>query len=293
MTGLLTLLAIDCKKIKIQIESDDLLKIFDGVINSETLTNFAQQLVQRGISKHRGVRNPYHPEDDLVNRFDTIVDKEQRSPGKRPFLIDLTNPHRGIQNVKRETEVPNHNVVVNKHTETTKDPLDQENELFLSGNEVANDDILTEIELPYIPLNDIEVKAKNDAIIEKDATIKQINKEIKNTSDTKQIILTRKDEHNKGLEFIDDRSNFKPIQKRFALKKSESTDLEASTSATQFVPFIRPYRSHLEPVNSCGPNWKQFALHQLAANKLHPIILHSILLRPFIRSLNVTVIVIR
>ncbi|CAH0674008.1 unnamed protein product [Spodoptera exigua] len=222
-TGLLTLLAIDCKKIKIQIESDDLLKIFDGVINSETLTNFAQQLVQRGISKHRGVRNPYHPEDDLVNRFDTIVDKEQRSPGKRPFLIDLTNPHRGIQNVKRETEVPNHNVVVNKHTETTKDPLDQENELFLSGNEVANDDILTEIELPYIPLNDIEVKAKNDAIIEKDATIKQINKEIKNTSDTKQIILTRKDEHNKGLEFIDDRSNFKPIQKRFALKKSEST----------------------------------------------------------------------
>ncbi|XP_022826240.1 uncharacterized protein LOC111356196 [Spodoptera litura] len=230
-TGLLTLLAINGKKIKIQIESEDVLRIFDGVVNSETLRNFAQQLVQRGISKQNGVKNPYHPEDDLVNKYDAVVDKEPQSPlppGKHSFVIDLKNPLRGEENIKREIDVSdqNQNSVIDEYAGPTKDPLDQENEQFLNGNEVPNDDILTEGELP-VSLNNIEVKSKNDTLIEKDVTEKRIKvkKENKKTVDTKRIVLTRKDDNGneKGLELLDDRYNYKPLQKRFVLKKSAST----------------------------------------------------------------------
>uniref|UniRef100_A0A2H1WW78 SFRICE_033507 n=1 Tax=Spodoptera frugiperda TaxID=7108 RepID=A0A2H1WW78_SPOFR len=231
-TGLLTCLAINGKKIKIQIESEDVLKIFDGVVNSETIKNFAQQLVHRGISQHSGLTNPYHPEDDLVNKYDSVSSNEEPSPlppGKHPFVIDLKNPLRVLQNLKKEIDVTNQdqNSVVDNNAEPTNDPLDQENEQFLNGNQVSNDDVLTEIEPAVSSLNNIAVKSKNDTIIEKDVIKKRfkLKTEKKKKADAKKTILTRKDdsENEKGLELLDDRSNFKPIQTRFVLKKEEST----------------------------------------------------------------------
>ncbi|RVE53583.1 hypothetical protein evm_001724 [Chilo suppressalis] len=60
----------NAKEIKIKIDSNDLLKIVGGFINSDNFINFADQIVQRTAMKYGTYNNPYHPEDNIVENFD-------------------------------------------------------------------------------------------------------------------------------------------------------------------------------------------------------------------------------
>lgn len=177
--GLVCLVTTDSKGIKIQFEPDDILKILNGVINSQTVKNFASQIVQRGFSKSMGYNNPYHPEDDLVNTFDATVDKEKKQ-------LQMS---------------PKYNILRNANL----DPLDKDNDNFILGNDVISDDALTDIDHPSKPV----IKATEQVSDKPNEVQKKIVDSVQS-----QRILTRKD--NKQ-EYKDDRLNFKSVQKRFLL----------------------------------------------------------------------------
>ncbi|CAG9787203.1 unnamed protein product [Diatraea saccharalis] len=61
---------INSKEIKIKIDSNDLLKIVSGLINSDNFKKLADQIVQRTAMKYGSYNNPYHPEDNIVDNLD-------------------------------------------------------------------------------------------------------------------------------------------------------------------------------------------------------------------------------
>lgn len=91
-------------------------------MSAETVKKFATQLAQRELEKGIGYKNPYHPEDDLVNTFNDAVDKEK---------YNFENKLRQQSPTTTEKEI---------------DPLDLENDKFMDGNEVLSEDVLTENE---------------------------------------------------------------------------------------------------------------------------------------------------
>lgn len=122
VVGLVTLTLANAKDIKIQIDPDDILKIINGMMSAETVKKFATQLAQRELEHGTGYKNPYHPEDDLVNTFNDAVDKEKSILGNKLRQQSSTT------------------------TEKEIDPLDLENDKFIDENEVLSEDLLTENE---------------------------------------------------------------------------------------------------------------------------------------------------
>jgi hypothetical protein len=62
---------LSAKEIKIQIDSNDLFKLVGGIVNSDNFRKFAEQIVKRTAMKYGTYNNPYHPEDNIVENFDT------------------------------------------------------------------------------------------------------------------------------------------------------------------------------------------------------------------------------
>ncbi|CAD0200405.1 unnamed protein product [Chrysodeixis includens] len=111
-------------------------------MSAETVKKFATQLAERGLEKGSGYNNPYHPEDDLVNIFHEVVDKEK---------------------VNYENKMKRQRPPVTTEKEPV-DPLDVENDMFMDGNEVLSEDLLTENE--HGKLSGLHEKKNNQKTIE-------------------------------------------------------------------------------------------------------------------------------
>uniref|UniRef100_A0A2A4JMU8 Uncharacterized protein n=1 Tax=Heliothis virescens TaxID=7102 RepID=A0A2A4JMU8_HELVI len=185
---MLSILGSNGKKIKIVIDTDDILKIFQGALNSDTIKKFAHQLIERDVAKRSGYKNPFHPEDDLVNTFDTALYK--------PKKVNKIS-----KEIKDESVASIDGATID---------IDKENDDFFLNNEVVSDDMLTENE---IPVNYKANKSRNTSKKRKVITRKAVDKII-----SKRVSI-RKDGNQTHH---DDRQNYKPRQTRFAVKESEN-----------------------------------------------------------------------
>lgn len=109
---------LHAKTIKLQIDSDDLLKILDGFMNSATVKKFTDQMMQRTAFKFGTYSNPYHPEDtvnnvDVENARNAAIEAKLEKANAN-FLSDSgelsedeldENPSDGI-NLRENTRVP-------------------------------------------------------------------------------------------------------------------------------------------------------------------------------------------
>ncbi|XP_063827046.1 uncharacterized protein LOC135076524 [Ostrinia nubilalis] len=97
---------LNASEIKIQIDTNDLLKLLSGFMSSELIRKFANQMVQRTAIKYGSYNNPYHPEDNIVNNME--------AENAANALIDAN--------------------------------LEKDNDNFLSGDEEKNEDQFSETE---------------------------------------------------------------------------------------------------------------------------------------------------
>lgn len=186
---------IDGKTLKFKIDSDDVVKILNGLLNLDTFKNFATQIIQRNVGKHVGYSNPFHPEDDLVSTFNAAIVQE----------------HKRLKQKKKPK------------TNTNMDSLDKENENFVDDH--LSDEAFSDKEAIRMS----EVKPNITTIL-KQITKKpfQAVKTTKNPNQVKHVsnvlvngrIISRRHGLPGELYHSDDRVNFKPIQKRFMMKNT-------------------------------------------------------------------------
>lgn len=65
------------KDIKIQIDSDDVMKIVEGIMKSRTFRDVAAEMVERSNLKRGIYNNPYHPEDDKSDSVEIGIKRKQ------------------------------------------------------------------------------------------------------------------------------------------------------------------------------------------------------------------------
>ncbi|XP_047025631.1 uncharacterized protein LOC124634226 [Helicoverpa zea] len=190
--GILSILGSNGKKMKIVIDTDDIMKLFEGVLSSNTIKNFAQQLIERDVARRSGYKNPYHPEDDLVNTFDTT---------------DLVK--RKVSNDLR-TEKKDRTI-----STTQADSLEKQNDDYFLNNEVLSDDVLTENEMP---VNYTDLKTNKTGINSKMFSTSKKQVTTRKPVNVIEFISNRVSNRTDGNQtHQDDRQNYKPRQTRFML----------------------------------------------------------------------------
>lgn len=160
---------IDANKIKLQIETDDLMKLMDGIMKTDLIKNFVAQIIPRSESKTGIYNNPYHPEDDFANHESTQEKNKQDESGNFKPYSERNSTY------ESKIEMENDNFILGQ------DEKYEENITSLNNFSVENDNMKTEIDLPK------EISRKHSS-----------------------------------REMLDDTHNFKRMQKRFILKKSQN-----------------------------------------------------------------------
>ncbi|PZC86136.1 hypothetical protein B5X24_HaOG213094 [Helicoverpa armigera] len=180
---------------KIEIDTDDIMKLFEGVLSSNTVKNFAQQLIERDVARRSGYKNPYHPEDDLVNTFDTV---DYTDLGKRKASNDLRTE-------KKERTI----------STTQADSLEKQNDDYFLNNEVLSDDMLTENEMP---VNYTDPKTNKTSINSKMFSTSKKQVTTRKPVNVIEFISNRVSNRTDGNQTRQgDRQNYKPRQTRFML----------------------------------------------------------------------------
>lgn len=76
----------EANKIKLQIETDDLMKLLNVIMKTEMFKGLAAEIIQRSATKKNGAyNNPYHPEDDTITNNNSEDKEDQKFKNLYPF----------------------------------------------------------------------------------------------------------------------------------------------------------------------------------------------------------------
>ncbi|KAJ0177821.1 hypothetical protein K1T71_006694 [Dendrolimus kikuchii] len=173
------------KTVQINIDSEDLSKLFYELTNSDTFRRFST-LIQRSRTQPllSDFKNPYHPED-IITHIDVPVNNQE-------YIL------RQIKSISRKKQGLN-KTIENKQLERIgiDADLERENDIFISGKGYTSDDILLENEKETASTTASKSKTKISSIARG------------NTHFTKQGDIQKSDKY-----------DYKPLQRRYVLKRS-------------------------------------------------------------------------
>lgn len=142
--SLLILHNTKAKKIKLEIETDDLIKLMDGIMKTEMFKNVANQIIQRSVKRNYGLYNPYHPEDKAISNEDfKKTEKEtSRKNEQKSRNIYFDNNDNSLIESKIEKE--------NSNYMKTQDDKSAEKQFFYSNSDSKDNNIINETSRKHI-----------------------------------------------------------------------------------------------------------------------------------------------
>lgn len=132
---------INANSIKLQIETDDLIKVLNGIMKTVMFQNFAAQLNRRSQSNTIKYNNPYHPEDDtdIVDNTQEIYERDKQK--SRNLKLDDTQ----IFLSESQIDTENKNYILSEY-KTDEDMLLRSNNIPRTNQLITDADIEKELQ---------------------------------------------------------------------------------------------------------------------------------------------------
>lgn len=191
-TLLLYYSSIVAKNVKVEIDSDDLVKIINSLLKTDTFRRIAEEIDLKSKHKISGAYyNPYHPEDGYLNES-----------------LDLKNNINLTTQTLLKSQSPS---IILESTEINKiisdTDLEQENDNFILS----------------------QAKREEERITASLKNFGEINNDIKGINESKIIDMEVKNMARKRTDKNRSDRRYKVFQKRFELAKNSNTEEENKT----------------------------------------------------------------